>query len=76
MEQIGYRAKTVSIEHLTEVQEAVAKLIRQGMISEQLHSTWHFYMQTNENLPKAKTMIIVAMPQPLIRICSILFPKA
>ena len=68
MGQVGYKAKTVSITHLPETQEAVAKLVGQGMISEQLHSTWHFYKQTNKNLPEAKTIIIVALPQPFTRI--------
>lgn len=68
MKQFGYRAKTVSIRHLPEVQEAVRKLVRQGMISERLHSTWHFYLQTNKNLPEAKTIVIVAMPQYITRI--------
>jgi epoxyqueuosine reductase len=68
IEQIGYKAKTISITHLHEIQEAVAKLVRQGMISEQLHSTWHFYKQTNKNLPEAKTIIIVAMPQSFTRL--------
>ncbi len=68
MKQFGYRAKTVSIKHLPEVQDSVGKLVRQGMISERLHSTWHFYLQTNKNLPGAKTIIIVAMPQPITRI--------
>ena len=71
MQQFGYRAKTVSIKHLPEVQEAVAKLVRQGLIDKRLHESWHFYLQTNESLPEAKTIIVVAMPQPIIRICFI-----
>lgn len=68
MSQFGYRAKAVSIRHLPEAQEAVRKLVRQGMISERLHSAWHFYLQTNRNLPEANTIIVVAMPQPITRV--------
>ncbi len=68
MKQFGYRAKTVSIRHLPEVQEAVGKLVRQGLLNQRLHEGWHFYLQTNENLPEAKTIIVVAMPQPITRI--------
>jgi len=68
IKQFGYKAKTVSITHLPEVQESVAELVRQGMISERLHSTWHFYLQTNKNLLEAKTIVIVAMPHPITRI--------
>jgi epoxyqueuosine reductase len=68
MKEVGYKLKTVSIAHLTEIQEAVAKLIRQGLISEQLHRTWHFYSKTNESMPEAKTIIVLAMPQSLTRL--------
>ena len=68
VKQFGYKAKTVSITHLPEVQEAVGKLVRQGLLNKRLHETWHFYLQTNENLPKTKTIVIVAMPQPIIHL--------
>lgn len=64
----GYQAKTASIAHLPEVQESVGKLVRQGLINKQLYERWHFYLKTNENLPEAKTIIVVAMPQPITRI--------
>jgi epoxyqueuosine reductase len=68
MKQFGYKAKTVSIRHLPEVQEAVGKLVRQGLVSKRLHEGWHFYLDTNKNLPEANTIIVVAMPQPITRI--------
>jgi epoxyqueuosine reductase len=67
MEQHLYKFKMVSIAHLSEVQDAVGKLVRQGTISEKLYSGWHFYLDSNKNFPEAKTMIIVAMPQPITR---------
>jgi epoxyqueuosine reductase len=68
MKRFGYKARTVSITHLTEVQEAVGNLIKQGLVSKQLYERWHFYLKTNENLPEAKTIILVATPQPLTRV--------
>lgn len=68
MKRCGFKYKSVSISHLPEVQEAVAKLVRQGMISKQLHSTWHFYLDSNKNLPTAKTIFIIAMPEPITRV--------
>ena len=68
MKQHDFRFRTVSIEHLTEIQDAVGKLVCQGMISEQLYRGWHFYLDTNKDLPEAKTIIIVAIPQPITRI--------
>jgi len=67
LEQSGLRARTVSITRLPLVQEAVARLIRQGMISETLHRDWHFYLDSNKDLPAAKTIFIVAIPQPVAR---------
>jgi len=68
MNQFGYKARTVSITHLPEVQEAVGKLVRQGLVNKRLHERWHFYLDTNKNLPEAKTIVIVAMPQPITRV--------
>lgn len=68
MKQLSYKARTVPITHLPEVQEAVGKLIKQGLVNEQLHTRWHFYLDANKNLPEAKTIIIVAMPSPLTRV--------
>jgi len=68
MKQFGYKVKTVSIKHLPEVQEATGKLIRQGLLNKRLYQGWHFYLQTNKNLPEANTIIVVAMPQPITRI--------
>jgi len=68
MRQHRYKSKTVSITHLSKVQEAVGKLVRQGLVNRQLHERWHFYLDTNKNLPEAKTIIVVAMPQPLTRV--------
>jgi hypothetical protein len=72
MEQHHYKFKMVSIVHLSEVQDAVGKLVRQGTISEKLYSGWHFYQDSNQNFPEAKTMFIIAMPQPITRFYSLL----
>ncbi len=68
MSQYGYRFGTVSITRLIEVQEAVAALVRQGLVNRQLSAGWHFYLRTNDGLPEAKTIIILAMPQPITRL--------
>jgi hypothetical protein len=68
MKRFSYKAKTVSIIHLPEVQEAVRKLIRQGLVNKQLYEKWHFYLDTNKDLPEAKTIVTVAIPQPITRI--------
>lgn len=63
-----YSFRTVSIAHLAELQGSVGKLVREGLLDRWLYEKWHFYLKTNENLPEAKTIVIVAMPQSLTRI--------
>lgn len=65
---IGYKFRTVSISHLPEIQDTVGKLVRQGLIAKSLYENWHYYLKTNDNLPDAKTIIVVAMPEPLTRL--------
>jgi epoxyqueuosine reductase len=67
MDESGYRIRTVSITHLTDTQEAVAKLVRHRLLAERLCANWHFYRQGHEALPEARSIIIVAMPQFIIR---------
>ena len=68
MSQNGYEFRTVSITRLSELQEDVARPIRQGLIDRQLSDRWHFYMRANEDLPEAKAIITAAVPQPITRI--------
>lgn len=64
----GYKTKTVSITHLPEAQEAVGRLVREGLVDRRLSENWHFYLDTNKDLPDAKTIIITALPQPVTRL--------
>ncbi len=63
----GYKAKTVSITRLPEMQESVAALIRQGAINKRMSDNWHFYRTPNTGLPEAKTIIVAALPQSVTR---------
>ncbi len=58
MRQFGYKARAVSITRLTELQESVGKLVRQGLVSRQLHERWHFYLKTRENLPQNRDRFV------------------
>jgi epoxyqueuosine reductase len=68
LNRVGYKYKSVSIDHLPELQDEVAKLVRQGLVSKQLCEKWRFYLQTNSDFPGAKMILIVAIPQPITRI--------
>ena len=61
----GYKFKTVSIKHLTAVQDAVGNLVREGTLNEKMSSGWRFYKKSNNDFPDAKTIIIAAMPQSI-----------
>ena len=69
MKKHHYKYKTVSITHLPDVQNTVGELVRQGILSEKLCRDWQFYLDSNKNLPEAKTIIIVAMPQFITYLC-------
>jgi epoxyqueuosine reductase len=68
MEGLGYKARTVSIIHQPELQEAVGRLVRQGLLNKRLCERWRFYWDTNKDLPEAKTIVVVAMPHPITRV--------
>jgi len=68
MRRLSFKAKTVSIIHLPELQEAVGRLVRQGLLNKRLYQDWHFYLDSNKELPEAETIVIVAMPHPMARI--------
>jgi len=67
MSSQGYKFKTVSIKHLARIQGDVGDLIRQGLIDNRLSGEWRFYLQTNNKLSDAATIIIAAMPEPIIQ---------
>ncbi len=68
MGQFRYDFRTVSIAHLAELQDSVGRLVKDGLLDRWLYGKWHFYLKTNDNLPEARTIVIVAMPQQSTRI--------
>jgi epoxyqueuosine reductase len=67
MKLAGYEAVTVDIAHLAEAQAAVSRLVGQGLVNDRLSESWKFYLDTNEGLPEARTIFVIAVPQPLVR---------
>jgi len=68
MKLAGCEAATVSIVHLEEVQAAITRLVGQGLVNERLSENWKFYMEANDSLPGAQTIVIIAVPQPVVRV--------
>jgi len=70
LERNGYRARTVSSEHIKKLQEGINKIHRQGLFDEEFYQErlTFFEFRPPESLPQAKTLIIVAMPQPQAKV--------
>jgi len=58
----------VSIARLPEAQESVGKLVQEGQVNRRLSEKWRFYREPNTDLPEARTIFIVAIPQPITRL--------
>lgn len=70
LERRGYRAKIVSLEHLSDIQEEIQSRHTQGLFDEDFFRerlSW-FNFQLPTDLPGAKFIIVVAFPQPKIGI--------
>jgi len=65
----GFKAKTVSVTHLPELQEDVDRLIREGSVRKAFQETYlQFKYNASEVLPGVRTVFIVAIPQPITRV--------
>jgi epoxyqueuosine reductase len=68
LQKAGYKAKVVSITHLSELQEDIDKFHRQGLLDKQLSDSYlRFQYGIPEDLPKANTIFIIAVPQAITR---------
>jgi epoxyqueuosine reductase len=68
MERAGYKAAVVSTIHVQEVQAAVSRLVGQGLVNSRLSEHWNFHLETAAGLPGARTIIVIAVPQPVVRV--------
>jgi epoxyqueuosine reductase len=69
LEQGGYRGKIVSVEHLSDLQNDIGDLHRQGLFDEEFYAEElrGFDFTIPDSLPGAKSLIIAAAPQPQVR---------
>ncbi len=66
LEERGYRGRIVSIQHLAELREEMEKRHSQGSFDEEFYRLRlaFFEFKAPENLPEAKSIIVVAVPRP------------
>ncbi len=65
----GYEARTVSIYHVSSLQKQIAEQHKQGLLENQFFQerlNW-FRFQIPDSLPKAQSIIVVAVPRPQTR---------
>ena len=64
----GFKARTVSVSHLPELQESIDKFQRQGLLDRHLAEVYmKFGYDSSEKMPGAETIFIVSIPQPVTR---------
>jgi epoxyqueuosine reductase len=70
LEERGYQGRIVSIQHLNDLQEEIEGRYRQGLFDEEFYQEWltGFAFSPPDSLPEARSMIVVAVPQPQIRV--------
>jgi epoxyqueuosine reductase len=70
LEEQGYAARVVDIGHLSELRENIEKSHRDGVFDEDFYQTYlsKFNYGLPEDLPEAKSLIVVASRQPQVRL--------
>jgi len=70
LKERGYQGRIVSIQHLGDLQEEIEGRYRQGLFDEEFYQEWltGFAFSPPDSLPEARSMIVVAVPQPQTRV--------
>ena len=70
LKEHGYQGRIVSIQHLGDLQEEIEGRYRQGLFDEEFYQEWltGFAFSPPDSLPEARSMIVVAVPQPQTRV--------
>jgi epoxyqueuosine reductase len=68
LEEKGWRGRIVPVEHLRDLQEEIAERYRQGVFDEEFYQErlTGFKFSPPDDLPDARSLIVVAVPQPQI----------
>ena len=70
LERNGYYGSVVSVKHLEELGAEIKSLHSQGLLYDPLYREYenpYFSPKLPKSLPKAKSIIIVSIPQPMLR---------
>jgi len=66
----GYNGRIVSIQHLSDLQEGIEGRYRQGLFDDEFYQErlTRFAFSPPDSLPEARSLIVVAIPQPQTRV--------
>ncbi|MBN1109836.1 MAG: epoxyqueuosine reductase [Methanomassiliicoccales archaeon] len=67
LKERGYQARFLSVSHLDQVREDVERWYREGLLDKYLYDNYlfRFRYQVPESFPEAKSIVVVAVPQPI-----------
>jgi len=70
LEKNGFLGRIISVEHLNEIREEIESRHREGLFDETLYQErlTYFKYQKPASLPNTKSITVVAVPQPIIKI--------
>lgn len=70
LEERGYQGRIVSIKYLDDLRAGIEGHRERGFLDDELYQKWltRFVFSPSNDLPGAKSLIVVAVPQPLYRI--------
>jgi len=70
LEERGYKGRIVSIQRLSDLQGEIEGRYRQGLFDEEFYRTWitRFAFSPPDSLPGARSLIVIAIPQPQTRV--------
>jgi epoxyqueuosine reductase len=70
LEAEGYKSRTVSALHVHDLQQRIEEPRAHGLLSEEFYQErlTHFSFELPDTLPKTKSLFVVAVPQPQVRV--------
>jgi epoxyqueuosine reductase len=70
LDERGYRGKVVSIEHVGELETEIMTRYRKGLLDQDLYNAYlaSFDFACHQKLKGARSLIVVAVPQPQIKV--------
>ncbi len=70
LEKQAFRGKIVSLEHVKELQQEIDGLHKKDLLDEELYRAYlaSFDFECQQKLPNARSLIIVSVPQPQVRV--------